>query len=407
MTLEKYIFGMRQKLARLFNLIATHILGPIFWKIGIIFLSRYYGSATRIGETAHQLDIYVKMGILGWGPSHHGILLARKEEIANICLMKYWSNYIHVISNPLLFHLLFPLAELTQYDTGFLKMPDGEVVHKNCATIAVQNKWDEEKRPPLLILSSSHRERGWDCLQQLGIPRGSWFVCLHVRESGFLKEENDPYHAYRNADINTYLLAVKTIVEAGGWVIRMGDPTMKPLPPLDHVIDYANSEVKSDWMDIFCCAECRFFLGTTSGLFIVSIDFGVPCALANITPMGLIPWSEKNIFIPKLYRYANEKRYLMFEKALMPPFRYCINGNIFESSGISVIDNTPEEINEMVLEMMERLDGNLKYTEEDDYLQERFNELLPYKKYGIGSRVGSAFLHKYEWLLPKLNNEKV
>ncbi|MCK5602945.1 TIGR04372 family glycosyltransferase [Candidatus Pacearchaeota archaeon] len=407
MILEKHIFGVKRKLARFLNLIATNVFGPIFWKMGIIFLSRYYGSATRIGETAHQLDLYVKMSALGWGPSHRGILLARKEKTANLCLMKYWSNYIHVISNPFLFYLLFPLAELTQYDIGRLKMPDGKVVNRHYAIIAVQNKWDEEGRSPLLVLSSSHRERGWNCLQQLGIPRGSWFVCLHVREAGFLKEGNNPYHAYRNADINTYLLAVKTIVEAGGWVIRMGDSTMKPLPPLDHVIDYANSEFKSDWMDIFCCAECRFFLGTTSGLFIVSFDFGVPCALANDTPMGDRPWSKKDRFIPKLYWSTSEGRYLTFEEALAPKFRCCYDGNIFESSGISVIDNTPEEISDIVLEMLNRLDNNLEYTEDDDILQDRFNTLLPYKKYGIGSRVGGAFLRKYEWLLPKLNNEEV
>ena len=400
------IFRANEYLSRFVMSIATYVLGPIFWRMGIVFLTKRHSNPYRIGEMAHQNDMYVKMGVLGWGPSPCGILLVRKEKIVNLCFMKYWGRYVHVISNPLLIHLLFPLAELTQYDTAFVKMPSGKVVHKNCAMIAVQNKWDEEGRPPLLTLSSSHRERGWDCLQQLGVPRGSWFVCLHVRESGFLKEGNDSYHAYRNADINTYLLAVKTIVKAGGWVIRMGDPTMKPLPPLDHVIDYANSEVKSDWMDVFCCAECRFFLGTTSGLCIVSIDFGVPCALADITPMGFIPWSEKNIFIPKLYRYADEKRYLTFEEALMPKYRYCIDGNIFESSGINVIDNTPEEINEMVLEIMERLDLNLEYIEEDKYLQERFNELLPYKKYGIGSRVGSAFLHKYKWLLPDASEEK-
>lgn len=50
--------------------------------------------------------------------------------------------------------------------------------------------------------------------------------------------------------------------------------------------------------------------------------------------------------------------------------------------------------------MMGQLDGNLEYTAEDERLQKRFNALLPYNEYGIGSRVGSAFLRKYERLLP-------
>ena len=54
----------------------------------------------------------------------------------------------------------------------------------------------------------------------------------------------------------------------------------------------------------------------------------------------------------------------------------------------------------MVLEMMDRLNGNFKYTAEDECLQERFNKLPPYNTNGILSRVGSAFLRKYVWLLP-------
>lgn len=107
----------------------------------------------------------------------------------------------------------------------------------------------------------------------------------------------------------------------------------------------------------------------------------------------------KNIYIPKLYWSADKKRYLTFEEALVPQFRYCWDGNTFKSSGIKIVDNTPEEINNLVLEMMGRLDGDIESDKEDERLQERFYSLLPYNEYGVGSRVGSAFLRKYEWLL--------
>ena len=54
----------------------------------------------------------------------------------------------------------------------------------------------------------------------------------------------------------------------------------------------------------------------------------------------------------------------------------------------------------MVLEMMDRLNGTLKYTAEDECLQERFNKLPPHNTNGILSRVERAFLRKYTWLLP-------
>jgi putative glycosyltransferase (TIGR04372 family) len=278
-------------------------------------------------------------------------------------------------------------------------MPDRKLLDENHASFVVQKQWEDEGRPPLLMLSGSHYERGWDCLEQLGVPHGAWFVCLHVRESGYLNQYGDPYAVQRDADIKTYLLAAKTIVEAGGWVIRMGDPTTKPLPSMYHVIDYAHSEIRSDWMDIFCCAECRFFLGTTSGLYLVSYNFGVPCALTNFIPMATVPLSEKHIYIKKLYWSTTEKRYLTFNEALIPPLDFNDDNNLFKSLNINIVDNTPEEINDLVIEMLYRLNGNLKYTEEEESLQKKYKTLLPYKNGPGYSRVGRAFLRKYARLL--------
>jgi len=69
----------------------------------------------------------------------------------------------------------------------------------------------------------------------------------------------------RNANISDYTDAMRAIVARGGWCIRVGDPTMRPLDPIPGVVDYARSSSKSDWMDLFLCARCRFFLGNTSG----------------------------------------------------------------------------------------------------------------------------------------------
>lgn len=378
----------------------TQVLAPPFHKLGIVFLSMGYANPQRIGELAHQPDLYLKMGILGMGPSGRSILLARTESIANRCLMNYWRRYIHVISHPLLFYFLFPFAKLLEYNTAYVTLPNGQLVHKSQATVAVQKQWETEGRHPLLKLSPLDCERGWDCLHKLGIPEGAWFVCLHVREPGFLKEGDNPHHAYRNADVESYFLAVKTIVERGGWVVRMGDPTMKPLPPMEHVIDYAHSNIRSDWMDIFCCAQCHFLLGTTSGLFLVSFVFGIPCALTNFMPMSERAWSGRDIFIPKLYWSAFEDRYLTFEEALAPPLRHCYDGKIITSLGVRLVDNSPEEIKEVVEEMIDRMDGNLNYTSEDERLQKKFNSLVTYESYGVASRIGRNFLRKYARLLP-------
>jgi hypothetical protein len=66
------------------------------------------------------------------------------------------------------------------------------------------------------------------------------------------------------------------------------------------------------------------------------------------------------------------------------------------------VDNTPGEINEAVLEMLERLEGRLQYTAENEQLQARFKAIKSDFANQIGTsagRVGRAFLQKYAHLL--------
>jgi hypothetical protein len=129
------------------------------------------------------------------------------------------------------------------------------------AIALVQDEWETQGRPPLLQLNQEQLDRGRDTLASVGISRSAWFVCLHVRELGFWNETSDPTNAPRIALIDSYLPAIEHIVSRGGWVVRMGDPTMRPLPHMTGVFDYARSTVKSDWMDVFLCASCRAVSG--------------------------------------------------------------------------------------------------------------------------------------------------
>ncbi|MEG4283591.1 TIGR04372 family glycosyltransferase [Microcoleus sp. A006_D1] len=369
-------------------------------KLGIRFITPEYFTSWpwlgAIGHLALNIDIYIKMGILGWRPQYHTILLAPPEQVINPCLLNYWRRYLHIITDPSLIDRLLPLAKTMrclEYTLYHIKLASGEMVDLGYAFSAVQKQWQTEAKPPLLSLSPSDCERGWNCLQDLGVPKNAWFVCLHVREDGFRAEG---MITHRSADVDTYSLAIESIVARGGWVIRMGDRTMKPLQPMKHVIDYAHNAVKSDWMDVFLCTSCRFFLGSSSGLACVPLVFGVPSAITNTWPISGRPQSNQDLFIPKLAWSEVENRYLTFAEALAPRFFFNLNSKLLYSWGIQVVDNTPEEINELVWEMLERLEGRVQYTEKEEALQQQFNSLpTPYGSYPANSRIGRSFLQKY------------
>jgi len=117
-------------------------------------------------------------------------------------------------------------------------------------------------------------------IEEIGIPKDSWFVCLHVRESGFRKDKGR--REYRNSNINNYIPAIQEIQSRGGWVVRMGDNTMVPLPIMKNVIDYPFSKFKSDYMDLYLIKHCRFYIGCQSGIFDVAKLFHKQTLLVNM-----------------------------------------------------------------------------------------------------------------------------
>ena len=62
---------------------------------------------------------------------------------------------------------------------------------------------------------------------------------------------------------------------------------------------------------------------------------------------------------------------------------------------IAVLDNRPDEISEVVVEMMERLDGRLADNDADDVLQRQFDDLDTHDSYAVGGRVGREFLRRH------------
>ncbi len=374
-------------------------------RLGLRFISPVVAMST-IGAMSF-LDTYVKAYILGLRGQAKPILLVKgTQSVPNLHFLNYWREYVTVITDPTAVEKLLPLARYLEDPLGLGVICNENLMFHPSAAAMLYKQWEEEKRPPLLKLSQNDYERGWDRLETMGVPKGSWFVGLHVREAGF-KDGEGIQDLFRNADIGTYLLAVKSIVDRGGWVIRMGNPTMKRLPVMEHVIDYANSEFRSDWMDVFLCAESRFFINNSSGLGAVAATFGVPYVLTNFLPTCALLFSSQDLFIPKLCRSLESLQYMSFEGLMSPPVSTNVMQHQFDNMGIGVVENSPEEINDLITEMLDRLDGRLVYSAEDERLQERFKDLTAEKgtMYGledfpINCRIGRGFLRKYVSLLP-------
>lgn len=405
-TFKRYYLRKKRKpwIRRKWSKIKRIFVFPGWLVYGIPALSLYLlnlrfvkiSNPGRIGHVALEPDWFIKEMTIGARPRVKPILLMAKKDCPNPCLLEYWEKYIHVVRNRLAIALLRPFRIFPFLCADlFESMASMRLTGKRPEILSL---WGS--RPPLLELSESHRAKGIAALAELGIPEGSWFVCVHSREAGY-SPEDEHVHGFRNSAIDSYALAMGAIVERGGWCVRVGDSTMQPLAPQEGIVDYACSPLKSDWMDIFLCAQCRFFLGNTSGLYVVSYVFGVPAAPANLTPLSqAYPLSGDDLGIPKLQARA-AGAIVPFADILDSPAGNFMFTAEFENAGLENIDNTPEETRELAVEMMDRLDDAAVYTDEDARLQERFRVAFARGrcKTGPESRIGRDFLRKYSNLL--------
>jgi putative glycosyltransferase (TIGR04372 family) len=349
----------------------------------------------RLGHMA-LLDMYVKDRLLAAVPLSESMVVTHPEAVANQAYLDYWRKYIRVtIVDSHVYETIRPLLELVEMSAQAWHSANDEIGFYEPIGHRVQRQWENDGRKPLLRLTDEHLERGWTTLQRLGMPRGAWFVVLHVREAA--------YQPTRNANIATFGEAIQRITGRGGWVVRIGDRMMTPLEPMAQVIDLAHASTRQDWMDVFLLGACRFLVGTQSGPFQVPGTFGVPAIYTNWHPLPYRYWFGSDLMLPKRYWSRSRRRFLTYAEVAGSPICAAMLESDLKREGVELVDNTPEEIEGAVRQMMSRLEGDPDvYDPREASLQERFDALpfkLPYHIPPGGASVARSFLREHADLL--------
>jgi putative glycosyltransferase (TIGR04372 family) len=348
----------------------------------------------RIGHFIAEPDCYIKEGILGLRPNEIGIICAPLKKVCNSAVLNIWREKVRFVSGTLPCLLLTPLrihpwlvSDVSRYMVA---------LGKTAGYIAINNQWGN--KPPVFALPSELMDQGERLLLELGIPANAWFVCFHSREGGY-SPLDEHWHWYRNSSIESFGLAAEEIASRGGWVVRLGDSSMSRMPPWRNAIDYAHSPKRLDWLDIFLIKKCRLFLGNSSGLFYLSTAIGTPTALCNLAPLSSLyqAGGEAHLGIPKLVRNAASGTILTAREILgssVGDYRFA---DEFRNAGLEHLDNSPEEIRELVVELLDRDSNEYSYSDEDEMMQETVRRMLRpgHYSYGGKSRIGRDFLRRH------------
>lgn len=353
----------------------------------------------HFGELVYAVDFRTKLQRLGWSETMELVLLAPPDKIVNRCLLDYCRPFVTVVEDPQEVEVLRQDLMPSALPVHFARLPDGRVAYFHISYISASAEWERQGRAPLFQLTEAHKARGQAALKELGIPENSWFVAFHARDLKTKEEESFwPSERFRVTPLEDYIPAMKSIASRGGYIVRLGDPKTDSMPDLPNAIDYPRSALKSDWMDIFLIASCRFMIGGASGPSDVARGFGVPLVAANWFPPGLWPPLSNNIFVPKILVHSESGRELTIREAVSAPFTHP-NAFVFERKGVTVKNSAPDDIVDAVNEMIDWLDGNDTPSEEDIQLQTEFWKAADPFDLGFRSRVSRSFLKKHPELL--------
>jgi putative glycosyltransferase (TIGR04372 family) len=353
----------------------------------------------RIGHLAIEPDCLLKEQKLFLIPARKWILLAPPNRIANEHLLTYWEPEFIIIRSSA---YCFLIKSMTYF---------GLMIHDVSSYARIQNKAQKSyqvfskwgNRTSLLKLNNSDLTWRKSAFKKLGLPDDAWFVCVHAREGGY-SPIDESIQSYRNSSIENYLPAMRYITSRGGWVVRIGDKSMKPIPEMENVIDYSHHPNKSDRLDIILSASCKFMLGSTSGISLVSNIFGVPVAVANLAPPADLWYGAKDISIPKRIWSHHLHKHLSLEESLKYPhgcYRYT---NDFIKLGLELTENEPDDILELIKEMMFRLSNAEFELQEDTLSKNLYNTKLDkrYPSFYSCSHLGASFYNKYFTLAKKI-----
>ncbi|MDC1418094.1 TIGR04372 family glycosyltransferase [Candidatus Thioglobus sp.] len=259
---------------------------------------------------------------------------------------------------------------------------------------------------PNLSFISEEVMLGDKYLQKIGIPLNSSFICFHNRDSAFLDSvESDfvwSYHNYRDSNIQNYLNAVEAIILRGNYAVRMGAITKDKLQNTNpKLIDYANNGMRTDFLDIYLSSKCKFILCSDTGMSFPAEVFKRPLVYVNWTMFLSLPvYTLNGLIIFKKFYLKNENRFMTFLEIINLDFGGFHTNEVFSDLGLELIENTPEEILAVTIEMDERLNGTWENTKEDKELQESFWDLFgPEKLKSPNLLIGADYLRNNNDLL--------
>ncbi len=327
--------------------------------------------STRIGHFAANTELTLCEIDAGIGvPQQRFIdIWCLGETVCNQQLLKMWKRELRILPIVVVAPVMKALGWLP---TGHQHLWNGSVnsdrdIHGLFAT-----------SEPHLAFTAAELAEGERLLAEFGVKPTDTVVCLNVRDSTYLASEFPDrdwnYHNYRDSKIDTYSLAAEELADQGCFVFRMGQVVAEPLVSTNaRVIDYANDDRRSPFLDIYLGWRCLFAVTTSNGWDAIPAIFRRPIAWVNYVPIGYAgTWSDHSVHLFKGHKSLEDGHLMGLNEIFESDVAYAVETKTFTAAGVDLVSNSAEEIRDVAVEMWDRVHDSWVEQPDDHDLQERF-----------------------------------
>ena len=292
-----------------------------------------------------------------------------QETICNTFIHKVRKKQFRILPR-------FFISPVYFYLIRFKLFEDNIVPFRNNEFYKIRNKLPNQftdykrmlhKYQTQLIFDKNEKNFCINELKKLGIDIKKKIATVHNRDHLY---NNEKFECERNCSIENFKSAINFLIQNGYQVIRIGKVSKRNLN-IDGLINYSGSNIRSDILDIFLCSITNLHIGCSSGLSTVPFIFKRNIVWTNIVHNEGTELSGRDfLYIPKK-TFDNDKKDVLF-KSKLSLGRFNSNSHLFNYQ-----ENTEDEILELVIEKVARINGNWKKPSDYDFLQEEYKRQYP------------------------------
>ena len=391
-------------------IILVFLIRPIiFIRIGNLVSSRlgHFSGNTELYLCEKYADINTKRGL------SFDLFFYNQNRICNEQLATMLARNSNIVIMPRYLSVFFVRAEhLIKIFSYFFPLLKSHIVKTSSSDRDIHDLLN--KTPINLKFTKDELKKGCAELIKMGIPEEAKIVLLYVRDSAYLdsidKTNYYIYHNFRDSNIDNFVQVSEQLAEMGYYVLRMGVVVKKALESNNPmVIDYANNGMRTDFMDIYLSSICEFIISTgTGGDGPAIMCFRKPCVYVNYCPILYFPtFATNSLAITKHHISIKNNKELTLKEIISNNVGACLQSECYEQNGVILVENTPEEICDVAIEMVKKLTGSWEPKSIDSMLQSRFWDIFPNTQPTNGVILhgeirmthGSDFLRNNTWWL--------